>query len=82
MRALGEARQWLAVNGITEARHLDMWTALVTGLVEQQISNDPGGDRWIRLLDEAMVMFLAHCRPTRIPSKPSPRQPRIKGARS
>jgi hypothetical protein len=33
----------------------------MTGLVDQQISNDPGGDRWIRLIDDAVVMFLAHC---------------------
>ena len=40
---LGDARELLGSNGITEARHLDMWTALVTGLVDQQVSNDPGG---------------------------------------
>jgi hypothetical protein len=33
----------------------------MTGLVDQQISNDPGGDRWIRLIDDVVVMFLAHC---------------------
>ena len=56
--------EWLALNGVTEARHLDMWTALVTGLVDQQVSNDPGGDRWTRLIDESMAMFLAHCQST------------------
>jgi hypothetical protein len=30
----------------------------MTGLVDQQISNDPGGDRWIRLIDDVVVMFL------------------------
>lgn len=29
-------------------------------LADQQISNDPGGDRWSRLVDEAMEMFLDH----------------------
>jgi hypothetical protein len=33
----------------------------MTGLVDQQISNDPGGDRWIRLIDDVVAMFLAHC---------------------
>ena len=42
VRALADAREWLALNGITEPRHVDMWTALVTGLVDQQVSNDPG----------------------------------------
>jgi hypothetical protein len=32
----------------------------MTGLTDQQLSNDPGGDRWARLLDEAVDMFLAH----------------------
>ena len=32
----------------------------VTGLVDQQISNDPGGDRWRRLIPDAMQMFTNH----------------------
>jgi len=32
----------------------------VTGLIDQQISNDPGGDRWYRLLDDALDMFFAY----------------------
>jgi hypothetical protein len=39
-----------------------MWTALTTGLVDQQISNDPGGTRWSDLVDEAVDMFLLHHR--------------------
>jgi AcrR family transcriptional regulator len=61
VRALTEARERLAMNGITDPRHLDMWTALTIGLVDQQISNDPGGDRWTRLIDDYVSMFLAHC---------------------
>ena len=63
IRALASVREVLTSNGITEPRHLDMATALVTGLVDQQVSNDPGGDRWIRLIDESIDMFLAHCLP-------------------
>ena len=33
----------------------------MTGLVDQQISNDPGGDRWTRLVDDVVRMFLTHC---------------------
>jgi AcrR family transcriptional regulator len=61
VRALAGARDRLALNGITEPRHLDLWTALNTGLVDQQVANDPGGDRWVRLIDESTTMFLAHC---------------------
>ena len=32
---------------------------LLTGLVTQQMSNDPGGDRWARLIDRAVDMFVA-----------------------
>ncbi len=60
-RALDSTRDRLARNGVTEERHLDIWTALTTGLVSQQIANDPGGDRWIRLIDDVVTMFLNHC---------------------
>ncbi|MCU1450272.1 MAG: Transcriptional regulator, TetR family [Acidimicrobiales bacterium] len=61
VRALDAVHERLALNGVTEPRHLDMWTALTTGLVDQQISNDPGGDRWSRLIDDFVAMFLAYC---------------------
>lgn len=61
VRALDVARGHLASAGVHDPRHIDLWTALITGIVDQQISNDPGGDRWIRLTEDAMNMFLAHC---------------------
>lgn len=78
LRALDGARDLLARNGITQARHLDLWTALITGLVDQQVSNDPGGDRWTSLIEESVAMFLAHCQPARTPA-PGPAPP--EGAR-
>ena len=65
VEALEGSRRRLAANGITDRHHLDIWTALVTGLVDQQISNDPGGDRWLRLIDESVEMFVSHCRQAR-----------------
>ena len=82
VQALTNAQGWLIRNGITEARHLDLWTALVTGLVDQQISNDPGGNRWSRLIDESMAMFVAHCQLTPVSAKRSSRPTRRKGALS
>src|SRR5665213_2259161 len=79
VRSLSLARERLEINGITEARHLDMWTALITGLVDQQVSNDPGGDRWTRLIDEAVDMFLAHCQRTRASRKPASRPTQVEG---
>jgi AcrR family transcriptional regulator len=46
--------------GVGDARTVDLFTALGTGLTDQQLSNDPGGDRWIRLIDEAVEMFHEH----------------------
>jgi AcrR family transcriptional regulator len=61
VRALEITRERLADDGIRDPRQLDLWTALMTGLVDQQISNDPGGNRWTRLVDDVVRMFLAHC---------------------
>ena len=60
VRALDLTREYLARNGQTEPRHVDLWTAVTTGLVDQQISNDPGGDRWTRLIEDVVRMILAH----------------------
>jgi len=41
------------------------------GLADQQISNDPGGDRWIRLIDTAAEMFYRHVTSPRIAQPPA-----------
>ncbi len=64
---LDRARSALATVGIVDERAFDVWTAIMTGLTSQQISNDPGGDRWYRLVDDVVEMFLAH-----FPSRPDP----------
>lgn len=48
----------LASLGIDDPRDIDLFTAIGTGLTDQQISNDPGGDRWARLTDDAVDMYL------------------------
>jgi AcrR family transcriptional regulator len=53
-------RARLAAIGIEDPEALDLLTAIGTGITDQQISNDPGGDRWSRLVDGAMEMFLDH----------------------
>lgn len=72
VRALDLVRERLALNGISDPRMVDMWTAWTTGLVDQQISNDPGGDRWARLIDDFVAMFLAYCQANPRPSPPAP----------
>jgi AcrR family transcriptional regulator len=52
------AKERLAKIGVTEPRDLDLYTGVVGGIVSQQMANDPGGDRWARLVDDAMDMYL------------------------
>ena len=34
-----------------------MYTALISGLISQQLANEPGGRRWRRLIPRVMTMF-------------------------
>ena len=56
--SLDQLRNLFTEMGITDPGAVDLWTALATGLASQQISNDPDGDRWTRLTDRAVDMFL------------------------
>ncbi len=51
-------RDRLARHAITDQEDLDLYVALVGGLADAQLANDPGGDRWARLLDRAVDMYL------------------------
>jgi AcrR family transcriptional regulator len=53
-------RGLLASAGLNDAAAFDVWTALVSGLSAQQIANDPGGARWLRLVDDVVDMYLDH----------------------
>ena len=44
--------------GVTEPGDIDCMVAMVAGLIEAQLSNEPGGDRWLRHLYR-MVDLLA-----------------------
>jgi AcrR family transcriptional regulator len=59
----GRAR--LAAAGVTDQSDFDLFTALIAGLADQQVANDPGGDRWIRLTDRVLTMFFAYLDSTR-----------------
>jgi AcrR family transcriptional regulator len=60
VRALDLTREYLARHGVKDPRHVDLWIAVMTGLVDQQIANEPGGDRWTGLVDDAVRMLLSH----------------------
>jgi AcrR family transcriptional regulator len=67
---LDNARTALRACGITDDRALDAWTAVTAGIAAQQNSNEPGGDRWVRLADEVIDMYLAHYRPSTRKERP------------
>jgi AcrR family transcriptional regulator len=54
------ARSILAGVGLHNPEDFDLWTALVSGLSSQQLANNPGGDRYIKLIDNAVAMFSEH----------------------
>jgi AcrR family transcriptional regulator len=53
-------RSLLGGAGLADDADFDLWTAVVAGLASQQLANDPGGDRYIRLIDKAVAMFSDH----------------------
>jgi hypothetical protein len=42
---------------ISDPADMDVYTALISGLIAQQLANDPGGQRWRRLIPRVMTMF-------------------------
>jgi AcrR family transcriptional regulator len=66
--------------GITDQDDLDLVTGVISGMIAQQLSNEPGGDRWIRLLDRVTEM-LHHHFVSRTPTKPRTTRSRNEGKR-
>ena len=57
VEVLERAKRRLAQLGVTHGAHFDLYVAMTGGLVDAQLANDPGGDRWERLLGPAIDMF-------------------------
>jgi AcrR family transcriptional regulator len=60
VEVLATVRTTLARAGLRNDADFDLWTAVVVGLAGQQLANDPGGDRYTRLIDSAIAMFASH----------------------
>ena len=43
--------------GLTDQSDNDIWDALIVGLINQQLANDPSGTRWSSLLDRAIDVW-------------------------
>jgi AcrR family transcriptional regulator len=60
IEVFSRGRSILTAAGVGQDTDFDLWTALVAGLASQQLANNPGGDRYIRLIDNAVEMFADH----------------------
>jgi AcrR family transcriptional regulator len=47
----------MRAKGVRKQLDLDLWTALLAGVINQQEANDPGGARWRRQLPRLVDMF-------------------------
>jgi AcrR family transcriptional regulator len=43
--------------GLTDQSDNDIWDAMIVGMINQQLANDPGGTRWSALLDRAIDIW-------------------------
>ena len=55
---LGRVVQKMYDAGVSEQSDVDCIVAMVAGITEAQLSNDPGGDRWTRHLDRLVDLYL------------------------
>jgi AcrR family transcriptional regulator len=55
---LGRVSRLINGAGVTEQGDIDCIVAIVAGLMEAQLSNDPGGDRWIRHLNRLVDLYV------------------------
>jgi AcrR family transcriptional regulator len=63
LNRLAATREAAKAAGLGEDRAFDLFMGVSRGLIALQIANEPGGDRWTRLLDEAIDMLIAHFDP-------------------
>ncbi len=55
---LGRVHKLIHDTGVTEPGDVDCIIAIVAGLMEAQMSNDPGGNRWIRHLNRLVDLYV------------------------
>ncbi len=57
VRVLEQGRRLFCDLGMSDSAEYDIWVALIGGLINQQLANDPGGTRWSALLDRAVDIW-------------------------
>ena len=58
VQVLEALHERMAGWGIDRQQDIDLYAALVGGLVDAQLANDPGGSRWSRLVERAVDMYV------------------------
>jgi AcrR family transcriptional regulator len=61
-RFLERAVELLGDAGISDPEDVDVFVGVIAGVINAQLSNDPGGDRWTRHLDRVIDMVFEDCR--------------------
>ena len=54
----GRAYKLMHEAGVTHQGDIDCMVAMVAGLMDAQMSNDPGGDRWTRHLNRLVDLYV------------------------
>jgi AcrR family transcriptional regulator len=57
VRVFERGKQGFHDLGLTDPADFDIFTAIIAGLINQQIANDPGGTRWSALLDRTIDLW-------------------------
>jgi AcrR family transcriptional regulator len=55
---LGRVHKLINQVGVSEQGDIDCIVAIVAGLMEAQLSNEPGGNRWIRHLNRLVDLYI------------------------
>jgi len=58
-RVLAQSVALIHAAGVTDPGDVDCIVAMVAGIVDAQLSNDPGGDRWVRHLDRLVDLYVS-----------------------
>ena len=81
VRVLQLGQQLFRDLGVSDPADFDIYTAIIGGMINQQLANDPGGTRWSALLDRAIDIWadgvgLPPDPPTQNRRATQPRRPR------
>ncbi|HEX4722813.1 MAG TPA: TetR/AcrR family transcriptional regulator [Pseudonocardiaceae bacterium] len=57
LRVMARLRERLTRIGVQADADADLFLAITGGLIDAQFANDPGGDRFVRLLPRALDMY-------------------------